>query len=121
MMRPLFVSGTALALLAIHGGADAHAFLLKSEPVVGALVAAPKTVFLEFSEAVELEFSGVEVARAAGSALGGGKLHFAGNDRKVLVADLPQLPRGAYRVKWLVGSVDTYRTEGVFDLTKEFG
>ena len=116
-MRPLFVSLTALALLAMPGGADAHAFLLKSAPVVGAIVAAPKTLRLEFSEAVELGFSGVEVERAAGGVVGSVKAHFAGNDRKVLVADLPQLSGGAYRVKWHVVSVDSHRTEGDFDFT----
>jgi copper resistance protein C len=117
MMRPLLISATALSLLAIDDGADAHAFLLKSDPVVGATVAAPKIVRLEFSEAVELGFSDVEVARAVGGVLSGVKVHFAGNDRKVLVADLPQLSGGAYRVKWHVVSVDTHRTEGDFDFT----
>ncbi len=116
-MRTMRFSVALLSLLAIDASADAHAFLLKSEPVVGATLAAPKTVRLEFSEAIELLFSGVEVARATGGALAGVKVHYAGNDRKVLVADLPQLSQGAYRVKWHVVSVDTHRTEGDFDFT----
>jgi methionine-rich copper-binding protein CopC len=114
MIMKQFLSVTAaLFALAIGGNADAHAFLLKSDPTVGATVTAPKTVRLEFSEAVELSLSGIDVANGAGGAVPT-NARFNSNDHKVLLADLPPLSPGAYHVKWHVVSVDTHRTEGDF-------
>jgi copper resistance protein C len=111
----LFLSLTAsLFALMMGSDADAHAFLLKSDPSVGATVAAPKTLRLEFSEAVEFAFSGIEVAKGSGGAVPTQNVRLNGNDHKVLLADLPPLSAGAYRVKWHVVSVDTHRTEGDF-------
>ena len=113
-MKP-FLSLTALLFaLTMSSDADAHAFLLKSDPTVGATVAAPKTLRLEFSEAVELAFSGVEVVKGSGGAVPTQNVRLNGNDHKVLLADLPPLSPGAYHVKWHVVSVDTHRTEGDF-------
>lgn len=108
-----------LATVLCFGGAafqaEAHAFLVKSDPQVGAVVAKPLQLRLEFSEAIELGFSGVEVANAAGGAIALNGVRFADNGHKVLLADLPMLGAGAYRVKWHVVSVDTHRTEGDFN------
>jgi methionine-rich copper-binding protein CopC len=106
---------TALLLALVMGSdADAHAFLIKSDPAVGATVTAPKTLRLEFSEGVELAFSGIDVANGSGGTVPARNVRLNGNDRKVLLADLPPLSPGAYRVKWHVVSVDTHRTEGDF-------
>ena len=113
-MKPFLSLTASLLALAIGSEAHAHAFLLKSEPTVGATVAAPKTLRLEFSEAVELAFSGVDVANGSGGAVPARNVRLSGNDHKVLMADLPPLMPGAYRVKWRVVSVDTHRTEGDF-------
>ena len=111
----LFLSLTALLFaLLMAGDADAHAFLIKSDPAVGATVGAPKTLRLEFSEALELAFSGIDVANGSGVAIPAQNVRLNGNDHKVLLADLPPLSPGAYRVKWHVVSVDTHRTEGDF-------
>jgi copper resistance protein C len=108
---------SALALLANAGEASAHAFLLKSEPLVGATVTAAKTLRLEFSEALEVGFCGVELAAASGAAIRIGPVHYSGSDRKVLLTDLPQLNPGVYRVTWHAVSLDTHRTEGDFTFT----
>ena len=113
MKRTLLVSVSLVALV-IGSDADAHAFLVKSDPAVGATVAAPRTLRLEFSEAVELAFSGIDVAKESGGAVPTQNVRLNGNDHKVLMADLPPLSAGAYRVKWHVVSVDTHRTEGDF-------
>ena len=111
-MKP-FLSRAALLFIVMMGSdAHAHAFLLKSEPSVGATVPAPKTLRLEFSEALELAFSGIDVANGSGGAVPARNIRLEGNDHKVLLADLPPLSPGAYRVKWHVVSVDTHRTEG---------
>ena len=113
-MKP-FLSLTALLFALVMGSdANAHAFLLKSDPSVGATVTAPKTLRLEFSEAVELAFSGIDVANGRGGAVPTQNVRLNGNDHKVLLADVPPLSAGAYRVKWHVVSVDTHRTEGDF-------
>ena len=110
-----FLSLTALlCALAMGSDANAHAFLAKSNPAVGATVAAPKTLRLEFTEAVELAFSGIDVANGSGGAVPARNVRLDPNDRKVLLADVPPLTPGAYRVKWHVVSVDTHRTEGDF-------
>jgi methionine-rich copper-binding protein CopC len=113
MRAILFVAAAVLALV-IAGDAQAHAFLLKSDPAVGATLAAPKTLRLEFSEGVEIALSGAEVARASGGAIATEKPRYDGSNRKVLLTDLPMLSPGAYRVTWHVVSVDTHRTEGDF-------
>ena len=103
-----------LLILLMTSDAEAHAFLLKSDPAVGARVTAPTTLRLEFSEAVELAFSGIDVANGSGGAVPIRNVRFNGNDRKVLLADVPPLPPGAYSGKWHVVSIDTHRTEGDF-------
>lgn len=116
-MRALCFCTALVWVIAIHGPADAHAFLLKSDPVVGAVAASPKTIRLEFSEGVELLFSGIEVDNAAGIAVKAAAVHYDGGNRKIMLLDLPMLASGTYRVKWHVVSIDTHRTEGDFNFT----
>jgi len=97
--------------------ASAHAFLVKSDPTVGSVATRPATLSLEFSEAIELPFSGVDVLSASRTPITMEKFHFADEGHKVLVAALPVLSPGAYRVRWHVVSVDTHRTEGEFTFT----
>jgi methionine-rich copper-binding protein CopC len=113
-MKHLLSLTALLCALVMGRDADAHAFLVKSDPAVGATVAAPKTLRLEFSEALELAFSGIDVTNGSGGAVPARNVRLDSNDRKVLLADVPLLPPGAYRVKWHVISVDTHRTEGDF-------
>jgi len=113
------ISRTALllvVLLASHE-AQAHAFLLKSNPAVGSVMTRPAALSLEFSEAIELIFSGVDVLSASGTPITMEKIHFADSGHKVLVAALPVLAPGTYHVKWHVVSADTHRTEGDFAFT----
>jgi len=112
-MRSLFTL-IALGLLAAASSASAHAFLVSANPAVGSEVKAANTLRLEFSEAVEMAFSGVELANAAGQAVALKNIHTGGSNRKVMLADVPQLAPGAYHVKWHVTSVDTHKTEGDF-------
>ena len=116
-MRQFRFLTAMLFILAMDGKADAHAFLLKSDPAVGATGSAPKTLRLEFSEAIELGFSGIDLTNASGGALALNGVHFADEAHKVLIAGLPALAAGAYRVRWHVVSVDTHRTEGEFGFT----
>ena len=106
------------ALCLIWASADAHAFLVKAEPAVGATLGhAPSGIRLEFTEAVELSFSGVEMADAKGAAVALKAPHFGDAAHKVIVTDLPDLAPGPYHLKWHVVSVDTHRTDGDFTFT----
>ncbi len=65
MRHILFVS--ALCFMGIAVQAEAHAFLVKSDPAAGSAVAPDLAELrLEFSEPVELAFSGVELANTSG-------------------------------------------------------
>lgn len=116
MRLALFVSGV-LCFGVMASWADAHAFLVRSDPAVGSVATKPAMLRLEFSEAIELGFSGVDFTRSSGGAVALNEFRFADNGHKVLVADLPMLAPGTYRVKWRVVSVDTHRTEGEFSFT----
>jgi methionine-rich copper-binding protein CopC len=109
----------ALVIVALLAApeAHAHAFLVKTHPAVGSVTTRPGMLSLEFSEAIELSFSGADVLNASGSAIMTEQFRFADDGHKVLVAALPVLPPGAYHVRWHVVSTDTHRTEGDFSFT----
>jgi methionine-rich copper-binding protein CopC len=77
---------------------------------------APSEVALTFSEALEPNFSLIEVRNAAGARVDSGPAH-SGADAKVLVVALHKLNPGDYTVAWRAISVDTHRTEGSFAFT----
>ena len=109
----------ALLLVALLASqeAQAHAFLVKSNPAVGAVMARPGTLSLEFTEPIELAFSGADLLNASGTRITMEQFRFADGGHKVLVAALPVLAPGAYHVRWHVVSTDTHRTEGDFTFT----
>jgi len=81
---------------------------------------APRSVRLWFSEPLEPAFSRVRVVDAAGKDVDAADSHVDASDAKVLVASLPALAPGTYRVVWRVVSVDTHVTAGdfTFDITR---
>jgi hypothetical protein len=95
--------------------AAAHAFMESAVPAVGSTVSAPpKEVAITFSEAVEPDFSGIEVADAAGKRVDSGKAHLAPGNHQVLAVDLLPLTAGPYIVTWHATSVDTHKTKGSY-------
>ena len=116
-MRFAVLFPVALSLAVMANRVEAHAFLVKSDPAVGSAATKPATLRLEFSEAIELGFSGMELLNASGVPVALNAIRFADEGHKVLVANLPMLAPGIYRVKWHVVSVDTHRTEGEFRFT----
>jgi copper resistance protein C len=118
---PLMRRVAAIALLAFAaapfaiGAAQAHAFLRHASPAVGStLSASPPEMTLDYTEAIEPRFSGVDVLDAQGQHVDAGDLHAAPDNAKRLVIGLKKLGPGAYTVKWHVVSVDTHHTEGTF-------
>jgi methionine-rich copper-binding protein CopC len=104
-----------LLAAAAAGTAQAHAFLRHATPGVGSTLAtAPAEMTLDYTEAIEPRFSGVDVLDAQGQHVDAGDLHTAPDNAKRLIIGLKKLPPGSYTVKWHVISVDTHHTEGTF-------
>jgi methionine-rich copper-binding protein CopC len=117
-MRKLIASLIVVAGLASASSVWAHAHLVSADPPVGGSVAATDTLYLTFSEGIELAFSKVEIAKADGSDLGATKIAADSKDAKIVVVTLPaKLAPGDYKVHWHVVSVDTHHTEGTFAFT----
>ena len=124
MVRALFVAGAVIALtvLAPASAAQAHAFLQTSNPADGSVVAtAPVALHLGFSESVVLGAMRIDVVDAQGHHVlpTGLRLQSEGDPKDIenpvqVVADLPALARGVYRVSWeTVSSDDLHSTKGV--------
>ncbi len=124
----------AAALLAVLvgpvPGAQAHAFLARSNPADGqVLAAAPAQLRLDFSESVVLAATEIDVVDGSGRHMTPTRLTLvaqgdqdaadanAGPDTEEpveVVAALPALGRGSYRVSWrTLSSDDLHRTSGV--------
>jgi methionine-rich copper-binding protein CopC len=117
IMRTFILPFCLIALLAPALEADAHAFLVKAEPGVGAVVAgSPKTMRIQFTEPLLLLRSDIKVVNRAGATFSM-NAHFERANRRVLVVDLSPLSPGAYNVEWRVVSVDVHQTEGTFTFT----
>jgi copper resistance protein C len=105
-------------LLALPGGARAHAFLDHASPKVGSTVTtAPKEVVLWFTEKLEPKFSSIEVRNENGVAMQIGKARGGPQGRAQLQVAVKSLPPGKYIVIWHALSVDTHHTQGSFTFT----
>jgi methionine-rich copper-binding protein CopC len=110
-------SGLTLALtLCGCGTAYAHAHLLQSVPPAGAAVtAAPGVLRLDFSEGLQLGFTGVTLGAPGGAIVSTGHARLALNDDKQLLVPLPRvLTKGQYTVEWHALSDDGHTTRGSY-------
>ena len=79
---------------------SAHAFLLRTDPADGLMLAfAPTQMRFWFSEPLEIEFTTITL-QDGNDKTRRLKLHADPYDPSVIVADLPELPPNAYRVNW---------------------
>lgn len=116
MNRSLLLAGAMFC--AGLPAAQAHAFLDKADPSVGAtLKAAPAAVTLAFTEGLEPAFSNIAVQDSAGQRVDQGGTHAVDGDPARLAVALKPLPPGTYKVLWRVTSVDTHKTDGHFTFT----
>lgn len=96
-------------------GASAHAFLVRSEPGVGAdLSASPQQVVLYFDSELEMAFSGFVVQDANGQEIRKNVGQGDANKPMELALSLPLLQPDTYQVLWSVVARDGHRTEGNF-------
>ncbi|HUG13384.1 MAG TPA: CopD family protein [Thermomicrobiales bacterium] len=110
-----------VALALLPESASAHAALLRSDPAGSvSLAEGPESISLWFSEAVELDYSRIQVLRSDGSRVSAGVLQRRddGPDPALLLPLRDELGRGSYTVVWSVlSSVDGHVTEGFFSFT----
>ena len=105
----------ALLGLAANQG-HAHAFIDKTDPLVGGRVKqAPAEVRLWYTQGLEPAFSRVQVFDAAGKEIDKKDVRVDPKNNHLLHVSLPKgLGAGTYKVVWRVVSVDTHVTEGSF-------
>jgi copper resistance protein C len=94
----------------------AHSLLLESAPAAGAtLTSAPSTLMLRFNNRIEKPLSRVRLVDAAGAKQALTLSPDGGADR--LVATVPPLQPGTWRVEWQVLSTDGHVVAGRFQFT----
>lgn len=99
---------------ALLTAASAHAELVRSDPADNAaLVTAPQTVHLWFSEAIAPGFTGARVITSHGVTVPGVRAHADPSDNTLLVLNLPSLPDGVYVVAYTaLSAADGHTTQG---------
>lgn len=114
MRRWAAAAFTAALLLAGARTADAHAGLVSSTPAAGdTLRSAPARLVLRFTEPVEASSSGIVLLTPDGGALTLPPRRDPA-DVASLLADLPALGPGGYRVEWRILSADGHPVDGSF-------
>ena len=115
--RRTFLGVSVGAFCALTGVAEAHAMLARAEPAVGATVHGPVTALrLRFTERLEPSFCRVTLEDGGGRLVEIASLETE-DDGRMLVARVPRLAAGRYRVRWHVVSIDTHMTEGDYSFT----
>lgn len=100
----LLAALTALALVAAPAGA--HANLVRSSPSPGTAVdPAPPVVYAEFSEAIDLGYSSLEVLDANGQSVTTGPTEADPTTRTAMLVPVAELAAGTYVVVWRTLSV----------------
>ena len=116
-MNGFVKSGLTLALtLCACSTAYAHAHLLQSTPAPSAVVtAAPGVLRLDFSEGVQLGFTGVTLRGPDRANISAGQARLAPKNDKELLVPLPRaLTNGHYTVEWHALSNDGHTTRGSY-------
>lgn len=109
--RWLLVAGLVLAAAE---PANAHSLLMESAPAAGAtLTTVPRELMLRFNNRIEKSLSRVRVLDASGTARPLAVSVDGAADR--LIAPVPPLTPGRWRVEWQVLSVDGHVVTGRFD------
>ena len=108
---------SAAALVFAAAGAQAHAHLVKSDPVADASVAAPQQIHLQFSETLEPKFSGADLMKLDGATLPTASVVNDKNRKMIDATPKAPLAPGGYMVMWHAVSTDGHKTAGSFNFT----
>ena len=108
---------TALALSPFISAASAHPQFKAAGPAPGSVVqVAPKAVRIQFSEDLELAFSGIEIRNKTGEVQKTGAASLLPTDKKQLLVPVEgTLAPGMYTVNWHVVGADTHPQKGSFN------
>ncbi|TMG07298.1 MAG: hypothetical protein E6I02_06125 [Chloroflexi bacterium] len=110
------IAVVGVAFGARSSSAYAHAQYIRSTPEQNSVVAqAPFEVLVWFTEAVELQFSEMQVLDSKGTRVDNNDFHHHGDASNPGITIQPNLPEGTYTVAWRVlSAVDGHRTAGTF-------
>lgn len=116
MKNKYLITAAAMLLAAsISSVAYAHAKLEASIPKANEIVApGAKEVRLQFNEPLEMAFSKIKVVDGQGAAIKPLKVGVDKANAKVMVASLPALTTGTYRVQWTTLTRDGHKVKGEF-------
>lgn len=114
LLLPALLVVAAAAGLALPAVASAHAILGKSLPAPGQrLETTPDTIELHFSGPLKVLPNSVQVLSTTGQIFSGAPR--LGPDRRTIVADLLELPKGGYTVRWrTLSALDGHLISGVY-------
>lgn len=111
----MLAAGAMILASTMSSVAYAHAKLEASVPKANAIVApAPAEVRLQFNEPLEMAFSKVKLVDGKGVSIQPLKVDLDKANAKVMVASLPTLVPGAYRVQWTTLTRDGHKVKGEF-------
>lgn len=114
-LKNILVAGVATIGCAFASSALAHTRLEASTPAANAVVSpAPAQLRLQFSDPLELPFSKVNLVDEKGAVVASAKLAIDSANARVLVATVPALRVGAYRVQWTTVTRDGHKIKGEF-------
>ena len=114
-MTSLRILVVAVVVLAAWTPADAHSLLLASSPAANAVLTAPPPyVTLRFNNRIEKRLSRVRLVDEHGTVAMAPTVHDAGAAAEALVAAVPPLTPGAWRVEWQVFSTDGHVVSGSY-------
>jgi copper transport protein len=117
VVRALVGASAAVGMIVLAAApVSAHAVLLSTNPVDGAVLPTPPSeVVLRFDEAVEIDLGSVRVLSTSGARVDeGNSFHPDGQASAVAVDLTPHLAKGTYVVAWRVVSDDSHPVHGDF-------
>ena len=106
----------ALALVVQSQVAEAHANIVRSEPIANSVLdESPDRITIWFTEPMEARFSEIQVLNSTGARVDNEDSAVDANDRTVMSVSLPPLPDGTYTVAWRnLSTVDGHALRGAF-------
>jgi copper transport protein len=117
----LWRGGTALVLavlaviFVLPGTALAHAELLSTAPLSGAVLdAPPSAITLTFNEPVEISLGGIQLYDGSGQRVDVGATHHPNGNDKVVSVSVSGLGQGSFVVGYQVISADSHPVQGAF-------
>lgn len=114
-VKKLLVAAFVAPGLATSSLALAHTKLESSSPQANSVVSpAPSQVRLQFSDLLEQPFSKIKLVDEKGAVVTPSNTALDAANPKVLVATVPALQAGAWRVQWSTVTRDGHKVKGEF-------